>query len=287
MKNFIQKSRRGKLMAVRVRWRRLLHYLFKDMAIPFSISNGLSYYAYSDWVGTDRVISERFDIEEVAFLGLYLKEGMICMDVGAHYGFYTLQMARAVKERGKVISCEPSEKNRERLIKNVLLNRFKQVKVLPVAVSNKDGEATLFHASHNTGENTLSVRNEANYSSWSKVAMYTLDTIVSETLLEKLDFIKIDIENHEYEALEGAIDTIKLFHPTILIELWEAYSEPWGSQLNLDKSITKFLTQLDYKWFSIDKTGHLIAVEDGEVRMQNNYVAAHKSKLNELPIRKM
>ena len=274
-------------MAVKVRWRRFLHYLFRDLAIPFSISGGLSYFAYSDWVGTDRVISERFDVEEVAFLGLYLRKGMVCMDIGAHYGFYTLQMARAVNKEGKVISCEPSEKNRKRLTKNVLINRFEQVKVLPVAVSNKDGEATLFYASHNTGENTLSVRDKVDYSSQSEVVMCTLDTIATEMSLERLDFIKVDIENHEYEALEGATNTIKLFHPTILIELWEAYDRPWGDQRILDKSITNFLTQFGYEWFAIDRTGHLIPVKSGEVRTQNNYVAAHNSKLNGLPIRQV
>lgn len=284
IRSFFLKSTPDKIKALKIRWRRLVHLMFKDLGIEYTIPYGLKYYAYSDWVGTDRVISGRFDRKEVLFMNSYLKPGMVCIDVGAHYGFYTLQMARLVGRAGKVISCEPSKKNRERLAKNISSNHFEQVEVMPVAVSNQEGEATLFLADHNTGENTLLSKQHIQYKEQYEVKVQTLDKLISGLSLHRVDFIKIDVENHEYAVLEGAEESIKRYYPTILIELWEVYNKPWGSQLVSEKSITKLLNQYGYQWCTINNSGSLSLVQEGDVRAQNNYIAMHQSKLDQVYI---
>ena len=278
LKNFFEKDASDRVSAIKIRWRRLVHFFFKDTGIRFTILNGIKYYAYSDWVGTDRVLYGSFDTREVKFLSSCLKPGMICIDVGAHYGFYTLHMARLVKNAGKVIACEPSKKNRNKLERNVLTNSFNQVVILPSAISNKKGTASLFFNSYNTGGNTLLHQHSTCYKEQTKVDVETLDDVVSNLKISRLDFIKVDVEGNEYAVLGGAVETIRTFLPVILIELWEVYQKPWGEQLQSENSITEFLLRFGYLWYTISDTGTPVLVKKGEVRAQNNYLAIHPNK---------
>jgi FkbM family methyltransferase len=65
-----------------------------------------------------------------------LKEGDLCIDVGAHCGYYTLLFSKIVKDKGLVISFEPDKKN-------VKLNKCNNVKIYPYAVSDNDSFAIL------------------------------------------------------------------------------------------------------------------------------------------------
>ena len=71
----------------------------------------------------------------------------------------------------------------------------------------------------------------------------------------RVDFIKMDVEGAELEALKGAIGL--LYHtprPTIMCELADVRTEPWGYQ---SVEIYEYLATRGYKWFSITSNGHL------------------------------
>ena len=136
-----------------------------------------------------------------------VKPGEVVVDVGAHIGRYTLI---AAKHASRVVSVEPDPSNFAMLISNVKLNHFGNVTPLQLAVSNNPGRRLFFLAGRgDTGTSSLE-------SGWSwtldagvkrrevEVECETLDRLVVSLGLERIDWLKIDVEGHEIAVLEGA-----------------------------------------------------------------------------------
>ena len=60
-----------------------------------------------------------------------------------------------------------------------------------------------------------------------RVETITIDDLVSEEKLKRVDFIKMDIEGAELEALRGAENTIRQFHPKLAISLYHKLNDLW------------------------------------------------------------
>ena len=137
-----------------------------------------------------------------------LEPGGVCYDLGANVGFFTLIAAKAVGNRGRVYAFEPAPETAAELRANVELNSLDYVEVIEAAVSDSVGEATLAEDGDNLRAQ-LSADGEVTVST---VALDALD-------LRPPDFIKIDVEGAERQALEGMRQTIDRRQPTILLEM--------------------------------------------------------------------
>lgn len=144
-----------------------------------------------------------------------LKEGMIFLDVGAHAGAYTLRAAKMVSKEGRVIAVEPNKENFEILLRNIGLNELGNCIPLNVAAYSANEEVVLFDgpdfAQH-------SIKEDFGLGSY-KVKARTLDSVLEEMGIKKLDLVKIDVEGAELEALEGLEKTLIQDNPTIIIEI--------------------------------------------------------------------
>jgi FkbM family methyltransferase len=85
----------------------------------------------------------RWEELETRIFSSFLKEGMTIVDVGAHIGYYTLLAARLVGSKGHVFAFEPCPDNFRLLERNVKSNGHANVTLVPKAVSNRSGWATL------------------------------------------------------------------------------------------------------------------------------------------------
>lgn len=84
-----------------------------------------------------------FELEVAEFLTRFLEPGMVCVDVGAHIGVFTLLAAERVGPSGQVHAFEPGPSEFEQLKGNVALNNLTNVKLNPVAITAENGYATL------------------------------------------------------------------------------------------------------------------------------------------------
>lgn len=151
----------------------------------------------------------------LTFLGLYesgtvtlikklLKEGMTFVDLGAHRGYYTLLASKLVGEKGRVFAFEPAPENFALLARNVKGRR--NVSLVQKAVSNKSGTAKFFlspddsvtHSLYKVGDNRQ----------WVEVEVTNLDEFFKDKD-SNIDFVKMDIEGAEMNALEGMTKTIR------------------------------------------------------------------------------
>jgi len=174
------------------------------------------------------------DPNEFAFLDRFLKAGMVVIDAGANDGIYTLFCAQRTSPSGQVLSFEPSQREFSRLQNNVELNQLRNIRMLRVALSNEDGEAQLQVAGHeHEGNNSLGAfaHRDVELLRTESVTVRSLDSIVAESGLDRIDFLKLDIEGAEVKALKGARATLREFRPVLLFEAFDdALREQGGSR---------------------------------------------------------
>ena len=139
---------------------------------------------------------------EPAFMWLLRKEakGQLALDLGANIGYSTLSLCKNMK---KVIAIEPDERSRKILKKNIKLNKFKEkVEIYDFAISDKKEERIFYLSKHPN----LSAFNK-NKKYWTKKVKIKTRTI--DDLGVVPNFIKMDLEGHEIEVINGAINSLK------------------------------------------------------------------------------
>lgn len=163
-----------------------------------------------------------FEPNEFSFLHGFLKPGMVFVDVGANDGYYTLFAARRVGPSGQVVAVEPSTRERINLRRNLQRNRIDNVHVVPAALGAAPGDADLrlAHGAH-SGHNTLGQFAHADVTAaqLERVTVDTLDRVASDMKLERIDFIKIDVEGAEGSVVAGARAVLASMRPVMLIEI--------------------------------------------------------------------
>jgi len=153
-------------------------------------------------------------------LKLWLRPGMNVYDVGANVGFITLSAALLVGDSGNVCGFEPVPMLADQVVHNAGLNRFRQVSIHRVALSDEDGEA-VFQVSENLTMGKLVTRESREHvaAEHLKVRKCKLDTLVAMGGLSDPDVVKIDVEGAEAAVLDGAAEVLRRARPALLIEL--------------------------------------------------------------------
>jgi len=150
----------------------------------------------------------RYDALQVLWLSTHLTEGDTAIDIGAHYGVYSILMAAMCGQTGHVVAFEPDPYAREMLVKNLNLNpSIKRPTVELCACSDKIGEATLFSRGGNSQSSLARSAVEfsaAHKSEEIRVSLVTLDSYLSEHNLPAPRCVKIDAEGAEIRILKGA-----------------------------------------------------------------------------------
>lgn len=151
--------------------------------------------------------------------GLYpdhsVRKGDIVIDCGAHVGIFT----HKALERGaaKVIAIEPEPVNAQCLRRNFSPEiSAGRVLVVEKGVWSKPGSLELSLGASNSGTGSM-VRKDGEGDKVT-VPVDTLDHIVAELGLPRVDFIKMDIEGAEREALRGAMATLKTHRPRLMLD---------------------------------------------------------------------
>ncbi len=156
---------------------------------------------------------------------LKIKPDFTIIDIGANVGLMTLQFAKLVPQ-GKVYSFEPTNYALERLKKNLGLNPDLARKVAVInsfvsehSSSNPDIIAySSWKVNGERGENDHPVHLGTPKTA-EGVPATSLNDFVEKQQIEKIDFIKIDTDGHEYEVFKGADKAIAKYRPRIIFEI--------------------------------------------------------------------
>jgi FkbM family methyltransferase len=173
--------------------------------------------------------SRDYDTAEIMSCLKLLTADSVVLDVGANIGFWTVPMAKTLRSGGKVYAFEPLPSNFERLCENLRLNGVEdRVEAQRVGLSDAAGSATLslredFSEGSATGNAAIVIDESDLRFRCLPIELNTLDSVFLSRSIERLDFIKIDIEGHEDRFLAGASSTISRFRPALFVEINEPY----------------------------------------------------------------
>jgi FkbM family methyltransferase len=172
------------------------------------------------------------------------KNSNVIFDVGANTGVFALA-ASSSNPNAKVFAFEPLNAVYKKLEKNISLNNLD---IIPVkkALSNTNGKQKIYISdnSHDYWA-SLSVQRLKDFSASKEEEIEKTDfvTFVESIELKKVDLLKIDVEYHEVEVLEGMRNYIEKWKPDMLIEIVDDETA--------DK-INKMIDGLNYKFFDIN-----------------------------------
>jgi FkbM family methyltransferase len=184
-------------------------------------------------VGFQILNTAQFDPEEVKMAVQLLQirrkhhgDGVIAIDGGANIGVHTVEWAKAMTGWGSVLAVEAQERIYYALAGNVAINNCFNATAINAAISSESGTLQIPNPNYflPSSFGSLELRQRAGNEFIGQQIDYANNTVIvrkvtiDEINLPRVDFIKLDIEGMEMEALEGARQTIDRSVPILLIE---------------------------------------------------------------------
>lgn len=186
-----------------------------------------------------------------------IKPGDVIIDVGANSGLYSILYSKLVGNQGKVHAFEPDKATFSLLTENIKLNNCNNVATHNFALSNKESRIEM--VAYNP-EN-LKLKDGDSFKYMQEVSGDTakdtenlmhsckMDDFKKLCIEDKIDFLKIDVEGAELLVLQGSVETILKYKPTIIFEL----SGKWTKRFNYKPyQVFVFLNELGYEMEEYD-----------------------------------
>jgi FkbM family methyltransferase len=133
-----------------------------------------------------------------------LKKGEVVVDLGAHIGTFTVAAAKAVGHEGVIIAVEPSASSLWLLRKNIEANGLSNVVVIPMGIWSAKASLNLYLSKDHAAYSFFGGTND-----FEQVQVDTLDNILARVGVDRVDFIKMDIEGAEIEAIKGMEEALR------------------------------------------------------------------------------
>jgi FkbM family methyltransferase len=273
---FLQKPLHEKSRSFYGRWARI----FPNVPVPVRLPFGAWWVARNDTFGST-LTYDGFENPERFFVERFLQPGMTVLDIGAHHGLYTLLASKRVGFRGRVIAFEPSPRERKALLLHVRMNLCWNVSVQRLALGSEEMETDLYVVEGmQTGCNSLRPPIVVSGTSRVRVLVTRLDTWLSSQKIRRVDFIKLDVEGGELEALRGAEQLLmRRPRPVMLVEVQDIRTRAWGYHA---KGIIDNIRRKGYKWFSLSPDGSTEELDLTLDAFEGNFVACPEESTAEM-----
>jgi FkbM family methyltransferase len=173
----------------------------------------------------------------VRVMARLISPGATVYDLGANYGMHALLFARLVGPYGRVYAFEPHPDVFCCLREQLDLNDFRTVVPICEAISENTGSAWFEETNQRSSGHLIDSADGR-----LRVQTTTLDDFVFARKAVPPEFIKIDIQGAESRALRGALNTLRQYHPTLVIELHNPAE---------DRAVGDILASLHYRAFRV------------------------------------
>ena len=184
----------------------------------------------------------------------YLNKDESFIDIGAHFGFYSLLASSIVGREGHVLAFEPTTSTFKQLSKNIRNSNYENIKIYNLAAYNKN---TIMEFNDygiiNSSFNSFFVNRGENKLLGEKIKVNTIvldDFLVDNYPDRKIDMIKIDAESSEFQVLTGLKNTINKYHPKIILEVGDFSINGTKNSRELIEIVESY----GYNSFELDKT---------------------------------
>lgn len=215
------------------------------------------------------------EAEEMDMILKLLKLGDVVFDIGSNIGWYAINIL--LEHKGAVVySFEPIKSSYQYLIKNLKLNNQNFDKAYNIGLSDENKKIKFYFDIECAMASSMSNLRECENTIMEECEIKRLDDfILSIPPIEKLDFIKCDVEGAELLVFKGGIETIKKYKPMIFSEMLRKWSKKFGYHPN---DIINLFQSIDYECYVTDKDKIKKMGYVDETTLETNYLFFHKEK---------
>lgn len=169
-----------------------------------------------DCLVRDTVLTGGFEELECDILRSLTPAGGGFIDVGANIGYFALMASSWVGPQGRVLAVEPVPETFGLLAENIALNQASNLTPINAACAAHPGRQGMV-LDADSGRSHLA----PNGSGATIVSVTTVDELVAEHRLERVDVIMTDVEGADFQVIQGARETIRQHRPAVWLEtLW-------------------------------------------------------------------
>jgi len=188
-----------------------LEYSYARSVVVDSLSFKRGYFCFDSFLS--RIPGEYSLISKNWYLDIFGKADFkIIIDAGAYIGDSSFVFNRYFRPE-RIYAIEPDNNNYKILRESLIVNKMKNVVPLKLALYKRNGY--LNFESGNFLSSALTNNEKGNL-----VKVVTIDTLVENLNLKRLDFVKMDIEGSEFDALKGSVGVLRTFKPDLLIAVY-------------------------------------------------------------------
>ena len=178
--------------------------------------------------GATKKASGFWEPQIMRLMSRLVRPGHVCLDIGANLGAHTLALAELARG-GAVYAFEPSTVNMSFLAQNVGRNGLDNVRLQKLALGAQAGTQSFTHLVGMEGCSFLTPNDpieDVLLRSWGQnldritedVLVITLDQWAENNMIDKIDFVKMDVEGSELSVIEGGTKTLGRFRPPLILE---------------------------------------------------------------------
>lgn len=228
---------------------------------------------------------EKFNESNLVFFSKYIpKTNDIVLELGAGIGNETLVISKLVGPKGKIISLEPHPKVFDYLLKTISFNKLKNVHPEQKVLSYKKDKLFFSDLDQDWIKNKISLNGKI------EISPITIDDIIFKYNIDRINFLKCNIEGSEIELLNIGIDNLDKIE-NICIECHDFLSLN-NKNLNTFEPLISFLKKNGFKIYQdykkskkyLHKNFYIYASKDASIenndyfslRDKNNYVAFNR-----------
>jgi FkbM family methyltransferase len=220
-----------------------------------------------------------YEYDSVELFKVCIKKANVFFDIGANLGYYSL-IAEKINPGVSIYAFEPFPDAIKALERNIERNQFRNIHVIPIALSDQNGEDVIYHRvipefSHHlqlTGDNTM-VNFADRRNKQVKIITQTLDNFVEMLNPGSIDLIKIDTETTEYIILSNGLDAIRKYRPIIMCEIIPGKYET---------RIKELFAGMGYLFYKVEKGGlAFLPVLEVKGQDKSDFFFVPKEKENE------
>lgn len=228
-----------------------------------------------------KLFSKSLIDHKILFTGAYEKDtnrilekhidaGDIVLEAGANTGSETLLLSKLVERTGHVYAFEPVTHVYNILEENCILNDIMNTTLLKIALGENNAEIDFYIADETFVNQGMGTKVKGHYNTDKKieVTQLTLDSFAMEYKLPQVNFLKMDIQGGELDALVGGYEMITKHKPKIFLEAGEGWSNIY--------ELFEWLSSNAYNLFIIESNNETLITNRNEVK-SGNWLAIPKN----------
>lgn len=215
--------------------------------------------------------------KEMLVLRKLIAPGDVCFDVGAAGGTYMWLLARFSAPGGRVYSFEPRQRSARAIERFRRLAGLNSVSVHQVGFAEQEGSVSVLIPRWGIFQFTtrafIAPERDAEVPEGFKdltstaIRLTTLDRFVAEAGVERIDFLKADVEGAELSLLEGGRESIERWQPIVLLEIEDRHLGRYGRRA---ADVVEFMTSRAYRMCTF--SGGELRRATEVVEDENNYL---------------